>query len=322
MSSNNRIFWALIGFVLGVVLPNLNAGAMDALSPLMHFTSRVLEEHPEYTSKDEESVEEDENPVLEYTIVVGIVLLLIALTILFEYSKDYLEESSSRDMLPLVESLFGELTVLGFLSIFTFVITKAGFFMRLGETMFGPDRHEELLEVFESVHYTIFFIMISFVIQVLILVEEAKETEEEWLDWERKVRDSTENWTERAASFERNTTTGTIMRWIRSYAAVIPCWRTSRRDRENMYLLLFKALRDEFVLDRELAYPFSPAQERVDQDFNFGRYLGFCQANMLQKVVHVKISTWFLFAVMVFIYYLFVLLVHCNETVRSVLLSR
>jgi len=317
MSSNSSnkwtaFLWALVGFVIGVVLPSLQQNVGQHYE---YHATRLLKEETEAVGQVYEEEEEEENPVLEYTIVVGIVLFLILLTILFEYSKEYLEESSSRNMKPIVESLFGELTVLGFLSIFTFVVTKAGFFMRLGEHLFGPERHEELLEVFESVHYTIFFIMVFFVIQVLILVNEANQTAEEWLEWERAVRNPDVSWSQRAVDYQVHaSTTYTVMRWIQSYASIMPCCKNVQMNRQHA-LLLFKALRDEFVLDRELEYPFSPSQEQVEEDFNFGRYLGACQASMLEKVVHVKIMTWIFFAVGVVVYYLFVLMVHCNREV-------
>ena len=165
---------ALVGLFLGVVLSNLNNNDRKDAE---HYI-RILEEEEE---------EDEVNPVLDFTILSCIVLLLIFLTILFELLKDHAEEHASRNAKPIVEALFGELTVLGFLSVFTFVATHTGILQKLGEHLLGPARHEDVLEAFESVHYTIFFIMVFFVIQVLVLVKEASETEELWLEYERIV---------------------------------------------------------------------------------------------------------------------------------------
>lgn len=71
--------------------------------------------------------------------------------------KEHLEEVATRNLRPLVDKLFGEMTVLGFLSVVTFAVTKAGWFSALSEIFFGDE--EELLEIFEFVHFTIFFIV-------------------------------------------------------------------------------------------------------------------------------------------------------------------
>jgi hypothetical protein len=161
--------------------------------------------------------------------------------------------------------------------------------------------------------------MVFFVIQVLVLVKEASQTEKMWLEYERSVVSfNAEHNNEQQHSLNSLgappvypaslSAAGIVLRWIQSYGERLPL--TGQH-----VLLFFKALRDEFVLDRELEHPFQPSTKKMDKDFNFGRYLGVCQSILLQKVVHVKIFTWVLFALGVVVYYLFVLLVDCNPTV-------
>jgi hypothetical protein len=294
---------ALVGLSIGVSLPHLFPQA----SPVM---PRSLAEYGEENmSKDEE---EEENPHLLYTVNVCVVLVLILLTIGFELMKEYLEESVSRNMKPIVETLFGEMTVLGFLSVFTFVVTKAGSFQRLGATLFGEAHSEELHEIFENAHFIIFFIMIFFVVQVLVLVQEAGETEQEWVAMDRAARDPDASWAERAASYQQHRQQS----FLRSYTSLL--FRNMSVEKEDD-LLLFKALRDEFVLDRDLDYPFRPSEERVDEDFNFGRYLSVCMGRGLTHIVHVNISTWLFYAAATVVNYGYALLVHENEPVRTLL---
>ena len=61
----------------------------------------------------------------------SIVLVLIFLTIVFEKTKHHAEHAAGRVLGPLVDALFGELTVLGFLSVITFCLEKAGLFLAL-----------------------------------------------------------------------------------------------------------------------------------------------------------------------------------------------
>jgi hypothetical protein len=44
-------------------------------------------------------------------------------------------------MAPIIEKLFGEMTVLGFLSMLTFVLHSAGFFRFLSRQFFGSERY-------------------------------------------------------------------------------------------------------------------------------------------------------------------------------------
>jgi hypothetical protein len=312
-SAVERYGWfmgALVGFSIGVALSNVLS-----LSPLRDISRSLTDygEGEEYASQDKE--EEEENPELSYTVNACIVLVLISLTIGFELIKAHSEESASRNMKPIIESLFGEMTVLGFLSVFTFFVTKFGSFERLGVILFGEAHAEELRETFENAHFTIFFIMIFFVVQVLVLVQEAGESEVDWLEMDRKARDPDANWAERAESYRQHQQQS----FLRSYTSLL--FRNKGLEKEDD-LLLFKALRDEFVLDRDLDYPFRPSEQRVDQDnFNFGRYLSACMGGLLTHVVEVTITTWLFFALATVVYYVYALLVHENETVSEYVLA-
>ena len=59
------------------------------------------------------------NEVFVLCIGIGLILLTIA----FKEGKEYLEDSVTEDMEPIVEKLFGEMTVLGFLSMVTCLVS-------------------------------------------------------------------------------------------------------------------------------------------------------------------------------------------------------
>ena len=77
-----------------------------------------------------------------------IIVLLIVLTIIFEIMKEFIVEIASKNLRPIIESLFGEMTVLGFLSIITFLVTKFGYIQTLSAKLFGELEDEALLETF------------------------------------------------------------------------------------------------------------------------------------------------------------------------------
>lgn len=214
------------------------------------------------------------------TVVACIVLFLIILTIIFEVLKEHIEEHADRNMKPIIQKLFGEMTVLGFLSVVTFIITKSGFFESLSIAIFGEE--DEMLEIFEFIHFTLFFVMIFFVLQVLLLVQQAMQTEKNWNKMERYV--------------------------------MHPESEHGGRD-DNEYTM-FAALRQEFLADRDFEPPFHP-KGNLKEDFNFGHYLGICLGVSLTHVVEVKANTWYFFAFFTVVYYGLSLLVHENNNVSN-----
>lgn len=161
--------------------------------------------------------------------------------------------------------------------------------------------------------------MIFFVVQVLILVSQAMDTERKWVEMDKAARDPSlmEEWDRRAESYyETNKAKRRkSMQSARELTALLPFMRDNKaQGRED--LILFKALRDEFMTERSPHHPFPPAsmEKRVSPDFNFGRYLGINQGSLLAQVVEVSIVTWTIYAVLTLVYYCYVLSV--NESVE------
>lgn len=246
------------------------------------------EEFENDDSEREHEEEEEAEAFINVTVAVCIVLVLLALTLLFEHGKEHLEETCRhhhRHLEPILEKLFGEMTVLGFLSLASFIVTQTGFFRAISTALYGDT--EELLELFELVHFSIFFVMIFFVIQVLVLVQGAIRTEREWIHMDRKAR-------------------------LRRRSS-----QTASNEEDDAYQRLFEALRHEFLLERDVEPDFQPAPEshRVPDDFSFGRYLSICLGNLLTHTVEVKSASWIFFAVTTIAYYLVCLSVEENEKV-------
>jgi hypothetical protein len=261
-------FFAVSGYFLGSSQGKTSVG-------------RFLEET---TESEDESRSEYQHDLI---VMVCIVIFLILLTVAFEAVKEFLEEAVNDDMKIIVEKLFGELTVLGFLAMVTFLITTSGYFSILSERLLGEE--DELLEYFEYVHFSIFFIMIFFVCQVLVLVQEAAQTEKEWIDLDRLCRLHPEDVT--TAASVRGAIRNGLAR-VNSYSALIPLIRnTDAEVKEDE--LIFKALRSEFILERSSEAPFkpTPGEKRVENDFNFGRYLSLSLTHLLTHVVEVRILT-------------------------------
>ena len=114
----------------GIAIVAANNINMRPDLPMMHFSTMIvtsseeispthLEGDAAHSSYDSHSELEDTFPASEAIEALTIVLTLISLTILFEKFKHAMEHSAGRVLRPIVDALFGELTVLGFLSIIT-----------------------------------------------------------------------------------------------------------------------------------------------------------------------------------------------------------
>jgi len=212
----------------------------------------------------------------------------------------------------MIESLFGEMTVLGFLSVFTFVISKMHFFPELSKRLFGEEEEEQLLEIFEFVHYTLFFVMIFFVIQVLGLEKQGIETMAQWEEMDRASQDK-----EYMKAIRERYDSGTIkitssfrsaLSAVSSASAYLPLLRNVKRELLEDQLM-FHTLRKEFIMDRSNKPPFHPRNDSngLSDDFRFGSYLSVCLGNTLAHIVEVEEFTWVFFAaVAVFAFTIFI----------------
>jgi hypothetical protein len=83
---------------------------------------------------------------------------------IFEQLKDAIYEATEKTSFPIVDALFSEMTVLGFLSMVTFIVASEGFITELSVKVFGdsPKGEEYLKELFEQAHYMLFLVMVMF----------------------------------------------------------------------------------------------------------------------------------------------------------------
>ena len=319
---------SLVFFLLSVLSASLFGYLMGASSASNNTnpTGRVLLQEEEETlheshieeSGDEEEGEEGFWEFEDFSAIVIIVLALILLTILFEVAKEHLEESVSEDFEVILEKFFGELTVLGFLAMVTFLVSRTGLVQRISEHVFGKEeelveyieyvstqRHSNItshpfslivdMEHYRVVHFALFFVMISFVIQVVMMLQVAEKQQDRWFEMDERIR--LEHGMDMKQS-ERDEMQMALKK--RRWYSIICDGFDARREE-----LIFRALRREFILDRSLSKPFRPCdpEKRLSDTFNFGRYLGLAQVHVLSHVIEVHLSTWGFFAFMTVLFY-------------------
>jgi len=94
-----------------------------------------------------------------------------------------LAEATTDNLQPVLRSLFGELTLLGFIGLSLFVIGKMDAVKGLSVQLFGEKT--AVAELCESVHMALFLVMLLFLATVLLLIESGKSIANRWHAWER-----------------------------------------------------------------------------------------------------------------------------------------
>ncbi|CAJ1942770.1 unnamed protein product [Cylindrotheca closterium] len=307
--SNSLVAWkaVVLGGVCGYLLATLTQSFDGGLTNGSQ--RRWLAEEPSEGLHQGEGSEEGEeviDPTTMDATIALIVLLLVILTIAFETIKEYIEEAADHNMRPIIASLFGEMTVLGFLSVFTFCVTKLGFFEEISIHLFEED--EALLEIFEFVHFMLFFIMVFFVTSVLALVAGAQRTEDKWFIFDMACRDP--EYMKRLEGWDSKDTDVTQAGWFIYFLKTLFPFTASKTEGFRKELRLFRGLRTEFLLQRSPEPPFEPKpNNRVHEDFGMGQYFSACLGHDLAHAVHLNHITWFFFALLTLVFYIIIVIV-------------
>jgi hypothetical protein len=164
-----------------------NQARVDALfDASFRARARALEE-------EEEKLTFSQERVLIFAAVV-VVSLIVAISVAFEKMQEWLEDHIMEVLEPVLKSIFGELTILGFIGLIMFFVTKfgkhgldvavcndeSGWFKENHETCPRNETNEDqwsgecpenpLIELTETAHMILFFVMVLFLIQSIMLI--------------------------------------------------------------------------------------------------------------------------------------------------------
>mmetsp|Transcript_13489 Transcript_13489/g.17475 ORF Transcript_13489/g.17475 Transcript_13489/m.17475 type:complete len:662 (+) Transcript_13489:20-2005(+) len=243
--------------------------------------------------------EEHVSPHMVATVLFLIMTFLALVTVLFEKGKEFMMEVvADRTTKPVVAGLFSELTVLGFLSLVTFVISQMDILDRLSGTIFGEGKEREgyLEELLEQIHFIIFAVMVIFIMQSMILLRNTRRQLKSWHrmqlicsgDNTNKLKDIDEiiEWLSQEEVGSRNSFCG----WKN---VVNNIFGRSNRHREMLEVLRFDAMREEFLTPRSQFPPFDGIQvEKLDDNFDYGKYMEKQLTNFLIEIIEVPVTTW------------------------------
>ena len=127
-----------------------------SLPPRLNVSLQVLlgSEGEGEDKEDEEEEKAQTTPFKIATTLFCIMTFLALVTVAFETGKEYLmEEVATHETKPVIAGLFSELTVLGFLSLVTFLVSQTPLLKSVSGHVFGEGEEREgyLMELLEQV---------------------------------------------------------------------------------------------------------------------------------------------------------------------------
>ncbi|KAJ8601580.1 hypothetical protein CTAYLR_005236 [Chrysophaeum taylorii] len=218
--------------------------------------------------EEEEYAEEAHERKLKLNIIVLTVTALVGISLTFETLKDYLLEHTSDNMLPIINSLFGELTLLGFIGLSLYLIFQMRWVGALSKRLYGEEN--ELNEVGEVVHMVLFMVMVLFLGQAVAMARMGEATQKKWTEWDARS----------GATLSRKTRS-----LAREYikAPYLDFLLRPSHPRQ-LRALIFAATRTQFLKSEHL-----PSST---DEFDFANYLAIALGRTFAEIVEVPVKTW------------------------------
>jgi Ca2+-binding EF-hand superfamily protein len=247
----------------------------------------------------------DASEVKKATTFFGCLVALVLGTIMFDFVKEsiieYVEESQ---LAPVVDAMFGELTVLGFIGLVSFVLEKLHAFQWISEQVYSQEiadasgaEKEELTkavpEIFENLHMTLFLVMVIFIFEVLLTIYFAKMIQDSWMETETVCHEPEQLKAVLNAWHARDhTITEDAAEHMKSAGLVS----------DNLdFMMDYLALRVEFIDPRE------SERQHLGNDFDFADYMGHVMGIVLSGIVNVSVYEWLaLLGIFTGFYFLFI----------------
>lgn len=111
-------------------------------------------------------------------VIVFFISFILALSVLFESGREHVEHATPEAFRPILLSLYGELTLLGFIGVLLFSIFQTKYVQELSMAYFGEP--EAIEEIGERVHMFLFLVMMVFLLQAGALARFGLDLQRKW----------------------------------------------------------------------------------------------------------------------------------------------
>ncbi|RHY30508.1 hypothetical protein DYB32_004260 [Aphanomyces invadans] len=234
-----------------------------------------------------------------YNVMASIVTItvLIFLSIVFEMVRAEIN-------MPFVNTIFNELTTLGFIGSILFLMSKSGYLGQISQALFGHDKEMELLETIEMLHMALFLFVIIFLLLCMyvhralshrhqaidsVLLQFGIQVQNELREFERRAPYVQVVVADYCLSIEPATSWRTKLSWRR--------WQDIAKCKREM---VYVSLRRRFV-DYHSNHPVRPTAnlssttgEEVMREnvFPFNEYLTIISGEVMARLIQIDAITW------------------------------
>jgi len=112
------------------------------------------------------------------SIVIMATVIVIFSVCMEKFIMEPLKDEEEENLKPIINTMFSELTLLGFVGLFMFIVEKL-------DLLSAPSYHifrdkETLAELFEDVHMVVFLVMVLFLLNAFCLLKMGRATQKRW----------------------------------------------------------------------------------------------------------------------------------------------
>ncbi|KAF4745923.1 hypothetical protein FOZ62_015621 [Perkinsus olseni] len=253
-------------------------------------------------------VEGEEEEVSSWVYVTEVVVVIV-LSLLFEYIqeriREKLEEEGKTTLVRMMDTLFREIMILGFIGLFVFICTKTGLAKEISKAVIGEAAKEggedPLAESFESIHMIIFCVMVVFIFQCVTLMLGAERITRRWDVWEQMSETGREKHVDsRHNSLERRLVDRGFLDEEGNEKSPLKFsenWFSYSVPDELRDIVIWRLLRHEFLFPshgrgQKLALVSQIPEVRDPIVFDFERYLTEKLGEGFVELVEVDLATW------------------------------
>ena len=224
------------------------------------------------------------------SIVVMVTFIIVFSVFMENCVMDPLKEAPEENpnLEPIVNTMFSELTLLGFVGLGMFIVEKLDLLSGPSYRIFHDK--ETLAELFEAIHMTLFLVMILFLFNAFCLLQMGKRTSKKWKEANVRSIDEREE-------------------VIKEYAE---CLRQGKRVPEELeFTLAFMSIRDRFIKNKsggsgedkdveegkKEKKKVVKKKDEVPHDFELNEYFSSIMGKKAGEIIEVPVSTWIILEV-------------------------
>lgn len=199
---------------------------------------------------------------------------------------EILKETTDEMNMPFINTVFSELTTLGFIGLLLFVVTKLDVLSRISLTYLGEK--QKLQETIEVLHMGLFLFIVIFLVLCCTLLKLGVLVQNEWREFERGAADIPTIVSEYVLATEPPRTWREWLSFDRVLAA-----RKARRE------MIYLSLRRRFM-DARSNHPHPETARRLAKEFQrnpdirfpFHEYLAIISGEVMGRLIEIDLPTW------------------------------